>query len=91
MRIYNKYIISLTLVSCIINSLLAFWGQDNLDVYFIINIIAYLVITLLYANFNRRAGTALSTVGAVFFAGFLVVVSLKAVEVLMKFYQGLGR
>jgi len=82
LRIYNKYIVSLTLIGCLINSLLAFWGQDNLEIYFVINIIAYLVITLLYAYLNPRARRALNIVGAVLFAGFVVIVSLKVIEIL---------
>ena len=82
MRIYNKYILSLVLAGSLINSLLAFWGQDNLEIYFIINIITYLVITLLYAYLNPRARRALNTIGVVLFAGFTVIVSLKVVEIL---------
>lgn len=55
MRIYNKYIISLVLASSLINICLAFFGQEDLGMYFIINIIAYLIITLLYIYLNPRA------------------------------------
>ena len=82
MRIYNKYIVSLALAGCVINSLLAFWGQNNLEIYFIINIIAYLVITLLYAYLNPRARRALNTIGVALLAGFVVIVSLKVIEIL---------
>ncbi|MFC1953248.1 hypothetical protein ACFLWR_03865 [Chloroflexota bacterium] len=82
MRIYNKYIISLILIGCLINSLLAFWGQDNLEIYFIINIIAYLIITLLFAYLNPRARRSLNAIGAVLFGGFIVMVSLKVIEIL---------
>ena len=81
MRIYNKYIISLVLSACLINTLLALLGQDDLAIYFIINIIAYLVITLLYAYLNPRARRALSSISVVLFAGFMVIVVLKVVEV----------
>ncbi len=81
MRIYNKYVISLTLASCLINTLLAFVGQNNLEIYFTVNIIAFLVITLLYVYLNPRARKALSTAGAVLFAGFMVIVVIKAIEI----------
>jgi len=81
LRIYNKYIVSLILVGCLINLLLAFLGQENLETYFVINIIVYLVITLLYAYLNPRARRALNTIGAVLFAGFMVIVSLKVIEI----------
>ena len=82
MRIYNKYIVSLVLVSCLINTLLAFFGQNDLEIYFVINVIAYLVITLLYVYFNPRARRALNTIGIVLFAGFMVIVVIEVMEML---------
>lgn len=82
MRIYNKYIISLVLASCFINVLLAFYGQNDLVIYFVINVLAYLVITLLYVYLNPRARSVLNTIGIVFFAGFMVTVGIKVAEIL---------
>ena len=82
MRIYNRYVASLALVSCLINTLLAFFSQNDLVVYFVINVLAYLVITLLYVYLNPRAKQALNTIGVVLFAGFLVIVVLKVMEIL---------
>lgn len=82
MRIFNKYIISLTLTSCLINIILAFSGQNNLEIYFIVSILAYLIITLLYVYLNPRARKALNTIGIVLFAGFMVIVSLKVIEII---------
>ena len=82
MRIYNKYVISLAVVTCLISTVLAFLGEEDITVYFTVNVIAYLIITLLYVYFNPRARRALNTVGVVFFAGFLVIVVMKVVEIL---------
>ena len=82
MRIYNKYIVSLALDCCLLNALLAFYGKNDLEIYFVINIIAYLVITLLYVYLNPRARRALSSISAVLFAGFVVIVALKTIEIL---------
>jgi len=82
LRTYNKYIIILALSSGLINSLLAFWGQGDLAIYFAINIIAYLVITLLYVYINPRARRALNTIGIVLFGGFMAIVVVKAMEIL---------
>ena len=82
MRIYNKYIIILALSSFLINILLAFFGQNNLEIYFTINIIVYLVITLLYVHLNPRARRALNTIGAVLFSGFMVIIVLKVIQIL---------
>ena len=82
MRIYNKYVVSLAVVTCLITTILAFMGLQDITVYFAVNFIAYLVITLLYVYFTPRARGALNAVGIVFFAGFLVIVAMKVVEVL---------
>ena len=82
MRIYNKYVVSLALASCLINTLLAFFVQNDLEMYFTTNLIAYLVITLLYVYLNPRARRALNNVGAVLFAGFMVIVVISAMEIL---------
>lgn len=82
MRIYNKYVVFLALSACLINTLLAFFGQNDLTIYFTINIIAYLVITLLYVYLNPRARRALNTVVVVLFGGFMVIVVTKVIETL---------
>ena len=82
MRIYNKYIVSLVLASCLINTLLAFYGQNDLVIYFVVNVIAYLAITLLYTYLNPRARRALNTIGIVLFAGFMVIIALEVMEIL---------
>ncbi len=82
MRMYNTFIITLTLVSCFITTLLAFFGQNDLQLYFVINTIAFMIITLLYVYFNPRVRKALNTIGAVFFTGFLVIVTLKVIEII---------
>lgn len=82
MRIFNNYIISLVLVASIVNTLLAFLGQKDLQVYFVVNIIAYLVITLLFVYLNPKAKRALNTIGVVLFAGFMMIVGLKIIAIL---------
>ncbi|MBN2187010.1 MAG: hypothetical protein JW732_06130 [Dehalococcoidia bacterium] len=82
MRIYNLYIVILALVLCATNILLAAFGQNSLEVYFIANIVAYLIISLLYAHLNPRAKSVLGTMTRVLFGGFLVIVALKVIEVL---------
>ena len=82
MRIYNNYIISLVIAFGAINSILAAVGQKQLDVYFTVNIIAYLVISLLYVYLNPRARRVLDTIGVALFGGFLVIVAFRVMEVL---------
>ena len=82
MRIYNLYVVALALALCGINILLAVFGQDSLEVYFTANIIAYLIISLLYVHLNPRARRILGTMAGVLFGGFMVIVALKVVEIL---------
>ncbi len=82
MRIYNKYIVSLALAAGLVNTLLAALGQNDLSVYFTINAVVYLIITLLYVYFNPRARRALNTISIVLFAGFMVIVALNAMEII---------
>lgn len=82
MRIYNKYIISVALASCLINTLLAFFNQSDLIIYFAVNIFAFFAITLLYVHLNPVVRRALNRVAALFFAGFIVVIVFKAMEIL---------
>jgi hypothetical protein len=82
LRIYNKYIISLALASCVINPLLAFFNQNDIIIYLTIDIISYLAITLLFVHFSPKAKSALNTVSIVFFAGFVVIVLFKIIGIL---------
>ncbi len=84
MKIYNRYIVSLALAAGLVNILLTTLGQNDLSVYFIINTIVYLVITLLYVYFNPRARKALNTISIVLFAGFMVIVTLNFVELMLR-------
>jgi TRAP-type C4-dicarboxylate transport system permease small subunit len=72
----------LAIATGVVNAALAFAGQEDLGVYFAIDVIAYLVITLLYVYLNPRARRALDTIGYMLFSGFLVVVAIKVVGIL---------
>ena len=82
MRAFNQYIMSLVLTAFAVNTILAFVDPNDLTVFFTANVIAFLVITVLHAYLNPRARRSLSAIGIVLFGGFLVIVVLKAVEVL---------
>ena len=82
MRVLNQYLIILVLVALLINCILAFTGQNDLAVYFVFNTIAYLVITILHAYLNPTARRSLSAVAIVLFAGFMVIVLIKVIDVI---------
>jgi len=84
MRTFNRYIVSLAIASAVINILLAMFKQNDLSVYFTLNVIAYLIITLLNIYLNPKARRALSSVTIVLFSGFVVIVAVKVAEILSK-------
>jgi hypothetical protein len=83
-RAFNQYILFLVLAAFAVNTAITFIMPNDLTVYFAVNVIAFLVITILHAYLNPRARRSLSAIGIVLFGGFLVIVILKAVEVLSK-------
>ncbi len=82
MRIFNRLLVTLAIAFGVINAVLAFAGQNDIEIYFVANAIVFLIITLLYTYFNPRARGALNAMSAVVFAGFLVVVAIKVMELL---------
>ena len=82
MRIYNRYLIFLVLVYCLIDIFLAFVKQNDIAVYFTLNVIAYLTITMLFIFFSPKTRRILSVVSVVYLAGFMVVVTLKILGIL---------
>ena len=82
MRIFNRFIISLVIAFGVLNSFLAFLGQKDISIYFVVDALAYLMITLLFVYLNPRAKGALNAVTTVIFSGFMVIVALKVIEIL---------
>jgi hypothetical protein len=82
LRIYNRLMLYLALAFSAVNSVLAFAGQKDVQVYFILDLMAYLIITLLYVYLNPRARGALTAVNAVLFTGFGVIVVLKIINII---------
>jgi hypothetical protein len=82
MRVYNNYILSIAVLLCGVNAVLAFAGQEDLSVYFILNVLAYLIVTLLFVYVNPRAKFVLNSIGAILFGGFVIIVVMKVMEYL---------
>lgn len=81
MRVFNQYLFFLVLSACIINTVLAFGGQQDITIYFTANVLAYLVITILHAYLNPRARQLMSSIAVVLFAGFMVVILIKIMDI----------
>ena len=78
---YNRYLISLAVILSVINAVLAFLGQTKLEIYFIFNALAFLIITLSF-RFNPRAMTALHAISAFILIGFIYIAALKVIDML---------
>jgi len=55
--------------------------QRDISVYFTVNLIAYMIISLIYVNINPRAKNLLNNVWGVLFGGFMVIVVLKIIQI----------
>jgi hypothetical protein len=82
LSIYHRYLIFLVLVSCLIDIFLAFVKQNDIAVYFTLNVIAYLTITMLFVFFSPKTRRILSVVSVVYLTGFMVVVTLKILGIM---------
>lgn len=82
MILYNRYLLTLAAVFTLSTTILAAYGQNKLDAYFTLYVIEYLVMTLLFVYLAPRARRLLDGMGYVLFAGFLIIVTLKVIEIL---------
>jgi len=82
-RIYNRYILSLTLLFTLTTVILSLFGQSQLDLYLSVYLIECLVVTSLFVYLNPKAMKGLNAVWYVLFGGFIVMVAMKAVEILL--------
>ncbi|AKG53548.1 hypothetical protein DGWBC_0885 [Dehalogenimonas sp. WBC-2] len=83
MKIFNNYIltVSVTLMATLV--ILAGFGQQQLDVYYTLFIIEALIITELYVHLNNKSRRSLNIVSLALFAGFMVIVLQKVVAILV--------
>jgi len=82
LKIYNNYILTVAILLLLTTIILIGLGQNSLDVYYTIYILEALVITELYVYFNAKARRGLNLVSTILFGGFLVIVSLRVIEIL---------
>ena len=81
MRIYNRYIVWLTVLFLLTTVILSASNQ-GLDVYFSVYLIECLAVTLLFSHLNPKAKLGLDRIGYVLFAGFIFLVAAKVVEII---------
>lgn len=81
MRIYNRYIIWLTLLFTVTTVVLS-TSNHGLDVYFSVYLIEYLAVTLLFSRLSSSALAGLNRIGYLLFLGFLFLVVAKVAEII---------
>ncbi len=77
-----KLIASLVIAFGIINASLALFGQNSIDVYFIITAIIFLITAWIYLCFNPRARSALTAIGTGILAVFILIIAFKVIEIM---------
>ena len=82
MRIHRTVIMSLAAAFLGATVLLAFFGQSDLAVYFIVYTIVYLIIMWFNMNLNPKSVAAVKRMTAVMFATSAFVMAFKIIEIL---------
>lgn len=82
MKPVNLFIIYLALGIDTANGVLAFTGQKGIELYYCLDIIIFLVLTVLFTNLPPKSKRALDFIGGGLFGVFLVTVAFKVVNIL---------
>lgn len=82
LTIRNVLMLSLALAFSAINVLLVLSHQSNFVIYFVVIAITYFAISWVFIAINPKLRNALTSVGFIVFAGFLVIMVGKVVEIL---------
>ena len=82
MRIYNTYILTISLSMLLTTVILIALGLAAIDVYYTIYIAEALVITELYVCFNSKARRGLTFTGIILFTGFLFALVIQVIKIL---------
>jgi membrane-associated protease RseP (regulator of RpoE activity) len=59
------------------------YGENRLDLYVSVYILEYFILTLLHSPFNPRTQKIIDITGYVLFAIFIIIVTLKVLEILV--------
>ena len=82
MKLYDNYVIVLASLLLVTTVVFAVLGETRLDLCFTVYLIETLVLNELCVYLNPRARKSLNSVNYVLFAGFLVIVAAKVVDII---------
>jgi hypothetical protein len=83
LKISERYIISLTSAYALTTFALSFYTASGLDLFVSLYIVEYFILTLLHSPFNPKAQKSINIIGYALFAVFIVIVTLKVLEILV--------
>jgi len=81
-KIYNGYILTVTILLLLTTVIMIATGQNSLDIFFTVYVIEALIITELYVYFNDKARRGLNMVSAILFGGFAFALCLQVLKIL---------
>ncbi|MBT9131477.1 MAG: hypothetical protein DDT42_01176 [candidate division WS2 bacterium] len=82
MTLYNNYILTVATYLLLANAVITAGARQTLDFYYTIYVIGTLITTELYVYLHPKAKKGLSLVSYILFAGFIVIVIQKVIEIL---------
>ncbi len=83
MRIYNNYILTVSLLLLVTTPILVAMGQNSLDVFYTVFIIEALVVTELYVYLSGKVRRQLNIVSVILFGNFSLIVLANIVKLLV--------
>jgi heme/copper-type cytochrome/quinol oxidase subunit 4 len=81
-KIYNSYILTVSLFLLLTTIVLLATGQNSLDTFFTVYVIEALAITELYVHMNNKARQGLTYVSTILFGGFAIALCLQIISIL---------
>lgn len=78
----THFFIALALVLCAVNVLVVFLSSNNLEIYFVVDAISFLIISLAFVNLDRRSKVGLNIIGAILFVTFIAIIVFKIIRML---------
>jgi len=83
LRVYERYIISLTLAYMLTTVALSTYQEIRLDLYVSLYIVEYFILTLMHSPLNPRVQRIIDLTGYVLFTVFIFIVVMKVLEILI--------
>jgi hypothetical protein len=81
-KIYNRYVLTVSLFLLLTTIILIATGQNSIDLYFTVYVIEALAITELYVHINSKARRGLTYVSTILFGGFAIALCLQILKIL---------